>query len=53
MKGLVFEKMLVFDFNNTVGESSKGNCYGCDQATGGCDMDNGGGTCDTDTGVNG
>lgn len=49
-----FQEMVVFDFCNLdLQQKGKGNCYECDAATGGCDMDNGGGTCDTDTGVNG
>lgn len=48
------QEMVVYDFCDIVmDESSISNCYGCDAATGGCDMDNGGGTCDTDTGLNG
>ena len=48
------QEMVAYDFSNLdVQENSKGNCYGCDAVTGGCDMDNGGGTCDTDTGLSG
>ena len=53
-KNLNLSEKVVYDFSNLdLQENSKGNCYECDRETGGCDMDNGGGICDTDTGVSG
>ena len=46
MKGLDFDKMLVFDFSNLdFQENSKGNCFGCDACDSSCDHS---GDCDCD-----